>query len=135
MTKIFFPFHQYFIQEAQKSIESFDHVEPVRTAKIGVVYIQSKQVNTTNFPLKKHSILSPFQDMTEMNILSNIQTSERYDKFMSSLATLKSIKKLQEENFYCPLLDANNPENCGQYAYIWKNSIYQGKDKSIDQSH
>ena len=67
--------------------------------------------------------------MTEVNILSNIQTSQRYQQFMSSLATLKSIKSLQEENFYSPLLDANNPENCGQYAYIWRNSIYQGKEK------
>jgi hypothetical protein len=47
---------------------------------------------------------------------------------MLSIAKLKSIKDLQQENFYCPLLDANNPDNCGQYAYIWQNSIYQGKE-------
>jgi hypothetical protein len=46
---------------------------------------------------------------------------------MLSIAKLKSIKDLQYENFYCPLLDANNPDNCGQYAYVWQNSIYQGK--------
>lgn len=62
-----------------------------------------------------------------MNILSNIKTSNRYKQFMLSLAKLKSIKDLQQENFYCPLLDANNPDNCGQYAYVWQNSVYQGK--------
>jgi len=46
---------------------------------------------------------------------------------MLSIAKLKSIKDLQQENFYCPLLDANNPDKCGQYAYTWQNSIYQGK--------
>lgn len=66
--------------------------------------------------------------MTEINILSNIQTSTRYRQFMSSLANFKSIKVLQGENFYCPLLDANNPDNCGQYAYVWQNSVYQGKE-------
>jgi hypothetical protein len=50
---------------------------------------------------------------------------------MLSIAKLKSIKDLQQENFYCPLLDANNPDNCGQYAYIWQNSIYQGKEIKI----
>ena len=65
--------------------------------------------------------------MNEVNILSNIRTSKRYEHFMLSIAKLKSIKDLQQENFYCPLLDANNSQNCGQYAYIWKNSIYQGK--------
>lgn len=46
---------------------------------------------------------------------------------MSSIGTLKSIKDLEEQNFYCPLLDATNADNCGQYTYIWQNSIYQGK--------
>lgn len=46
---------------------------------------------------------------------------------MLAMATLKSIRGLQKENFYCPLLDASNPDNCGQYAYVWQNSIYQGK--------
>jgi hypothetical protein len=45
---------------------------------------------------------------------------------MLSIAKLKSIKDLQQENFYCPLLDANNSDNCGQYTYVWQNSIYQG---------
>ena len=66
-----------------------------------------------------------------MNILSNIQTSNRYRQFMSSLAKLKSIKDLQQENFYCPLLDANNPDNCGQYAYVWQNSVYQGREEIL----
>jgi len=47
---------------------------------------------------------------------------------MLSIAKLKSIKDLEQQNFYRPLLDANNPDNCGQYAYIWQNSIYQGKE-------
>ncbi|CAF1089887.1 unnamed protein product [Rotaria sordida] len=93
--------------EARKSIELMDNVEPVRIAKIGVVYIH------------------PGQEITEINILSNIQTSKRYKQFMLSIAKLKSIQDLQQENFYCPLLDANNSDNCGQYAYIWQNSIYQ----------
>lgn len=46
---------------------------------------------------------------------------------MQRLATLRSIKDLQEENFYCPLLDAKAPDKCGQYAYVWQNSVYQGK--------
>ncbi len=66
-----------------------------------------------------------------MNILSNIQTSKRYKQFMLSIAKLKSIKDLQQENFYCPLLDANNSDNCGQYTYVWQNSIYQGKNKEV----
>ncbi|CAM4896178.1 unnamed protein product [Rotaria socialis] len=93
--------------EARKSIESIDNIEPVRVAKIGVVYIH------------------PGQEITGVNILSNIQTSQRYKQFMLSIAKLKSIQDLQQENFYCPLLDANNADNCGQYAYIWQNSIYQ----------
>ncbi|CAF0735593.1 unnamed protein product [Rotaria sp. Silwood1] len=93
--------------EVCKSIELIDNVEPVRVAKIGVVYINSGQ------------------EITEINILSNIQTSNRYKQFMLSIAKLKSIQDLQQENFYCPLLDANNSDNCGQYAYIWQNSIYQ----------
>jgi hypothetical protein len=50
---------------------------------------------------------------------------------MLSIAKLKSIKDLQQENFYCPLLDANNSDNCGQYTYVWQNSIYQGKNKEV----
>jgi len=93
--------------EARKSIETIDHVDPVRVAKIGVVFIGCGQ------------------EITEGNILSNIRTSTRYQRFMSRLATLRSIKDLQEENFYAPLLDANNPDKCGQYAYVWQNSVYQ----------
>ena len=69
-----------------------------------------------------------YQALTEINILSNIQTSQRYKQFMSNLAHLKSIKSLQHDKFYCPLLDANNPDNCGHYAYVWQNSVYQGKN-------
>ncbi|UJR33733.1 hypothetical protein I4U23_021160 [Adineta vaga] len=93
--------------DARKSIDSIDNVKPVRIAKIGVIYIHSRQ------------------KITESNILSNIQTSERYKNFMSSIATLKSIKYLEDENFYRPLLDGNNVDNCGHYAYVWQNSIYQ----------
>lgn len=66
-----------------------------------------------------------------MNMLSNIQTSKRYKQFMLSIGKLKSIKDLQQENFYCPLLDANNSDNCGQYTYVWQNSIYQGKKEEF----
>jgi hypothetical protein len=65
--------------------------------------------------------------------LSNIRTSTRYQRFMSRLATLRSIKDLQEENFYAPLLDANNPDKCGQYAYVWQNSVYQGEKKNTSK--
>ena len=46
---------------------------------------------------------------------------------MSSIATLKSIRSLEQDNFYRPLLDVNNSDNCGQYAYVWQNPVYQGK--------
>lgn len=59
--------------------------------------------------------------------MSNIQTSQRYKQFMSSIATLKSIRSLEQDNFYRPLLDVNNSDNCGQYAYVWQNPVYQGK--------
>ncbi|CAF1507256.1 unnamed protein product [Adineta steineri] len=93
--------------EARKSIELIDNVKPVRIAKIGVIYIH------------------PGQEITELKILSNIQTSKRYKQFMLSIAIIKSIKDLEQDNFYRPLLDPNNSDNCGQYAYIWQNSIYQ----------
>ncbi|CAF0748109.1 unnamed protein product [Adineta ricciae] len=93
--------------DAHKYIEPIDNIKPVRVAKIGVIYIHSEQ------------------KITESNILSNIQTSQRYKQFMSSIATLKSIRSLEQDNFYRPLLDVNNSDNCGQYAYVWQNPVYQ----------
>jgi hypothetical protein len=72
-------------------------------------------------------VFACLQKITELNILSNIRTSKRYKAFMLAIAELKSVKDLERENFYRPLLDASNPDRCGQYAYIWQNSIYQGK--------